>query len=136
MSRTKEQKAWDAFKAGVDPRQIRALRIENLYSGEGMPDVLCQNRHSSVFWLEFKALDSWPVRDGTKPLKSAFEPGQIAFARSWINWGGWSFVVLRVGLDFYLLDPEDNLTEMTRHDIIGHAVREGKKEIIEYLEIL
>lgn len=136
MSRKCEQKAWDSFKRGIDPRKLKAYRIENLYSGDGMADTLIQNRNKGVFWLELKAMEDWPVRETTKPLRGIFEPGQLGFGQSWLFWGGWSFVLLRVGTEFYLLDPRLDLENMTRAQIVTSAVRTGKKEIITYLEIL
>lgn len=136
MSRQREQKVWDSFKRGIDPRKLKAIRIENLYSGEGLPDTLIQNRNKCVFWLELKALEDWPAREATKPLRGVFEPGQLGFAQSWLFWGGWSFVLLRVREEFYLCDPRLDLENMTRSQIVLSAIRTGKKDIITYLEIL
>lgn len=108
------------------------MRVENLI-GNSTPDVLCINRRGVVFWIENKALEAWPVRAETKPLRTAFEPGQLAFGRDWRNWRGLSFVLLRVGLEYYLLNPDDPLDSMTKHELMTLSMN-GKKEIIEYLE--
>jgi hypothetical protein len=136
MTRKKEQKSWDNFKSSLNPRTLKPYRIENLYTGDGMPDVLMINRRGVVFWLENKALDGWPARESTCPLKSVFEAGQLGFGRQWMEWNGLSFVLLRVGLDFFLMDPRDNLQFMTQTDIYGHCIAHGKIEIIKYLENL
>ena len=137
MSRDKEQRAWDSVSRSIDQSKLKALRIENLYSGEGMPDVLCINRKGTVVWIENKALEAWPARASTAPLRTAFEAGQLAFGRAWRFWNGNSFVLLRVGKDQYMLmNPELPLDSMTKSELIGAAVQLGKKEIIEYLETL
>lgn len=135
MARTPEQRSWDTFSAAIDRRKIWAQRVENM-ALNSMPDVVCTNRRGAVFWIENKAINGWPSRDSTTPLRNAFQPGQLAWARQWKEWSGNSFVLLRVGLEYYLLDPADNLQVMTKYDIIGHAIEQGKKEIIEYLENL
>ena len=137
MSREREQKAWDSVSRAIDQRKLKALRIENLYSGDGMPDVLCINRKGTVCWIENKALAEWPKRDTTFPMKESFEPGQLAFGRMWKFWGGNSFVLLRVGKDQYiLLNPDLALNMMTKGELILSAIQLGKTEIIEYLEQL
>jgi hypothetical protein len=137
MTRQREQKSWDAFSKAFDPRQLKPFRIENLYSGSGMPDVLLINRRGTVFWIENKAIENWPVRATTKPLRDAFEPGQLGFQRQWREWHGIAFTLLRVGLDYYLLDPDEPLDEMTREELVELAViQHGKTEIATYLENL
>jgi len=133
MARTKEQRSWDTFSKAIDPKSLKCIRIENLYS-DGIPDVIVQNRRGATIWIENKALDCWPVRATTKPLRTAFEAGQLAFGRDWINWGGHAFVLLRVGLDYFLLDPACDLKDLTRDEIETGAVSVGKQEIIGYLE--
>lgn len=134
MARTKEQRAWDSFSKSVDKSRLKLQRIECLYSGEAVPDVLGQNKKGVAFWLELKALDGWPKRNTTCPMKGIFEPGQLAYLRSWWHWQGRAYVLLRVGLDYYLMDPRDNLEVMTHHDIIGHCEEHGKEDIINFLE--
>lgn len=136
MSRQREQKSWDTFKNSLDPRTLKPFRIENLYTGSGMPDVLMINRRGVVFWIENKAIERWPARDSTCPMRGIFEPGQISFGRQWIEWHGLSFVLLRVGLEYFLMDPRDNLEQMRQTDIYGHCLEHGKAEIIKYLENL
>jgi hypothetical protein len=136
MTRQKEQKAWDTFSRGIDQRELKALRIENLYSGDGMPDVLCINRQATVFWIENKALEDWPARESTRPMRESFEPGQLGFGRMWKAWNGLSFVLLRVGTRYFLLDPDDPLDMMTQEEILSNCLVEGKNDIIAYLERL
>jgi hypothetical protein len=136
LARTKEQRAWDNFSGSIDRRRLRPLRVENLV-GDGTPDVICINRQGSSFWIENKALDDWPKRASTHPLKVAFEPGQLPFAREWIEWGGHAFVLLRVAVhDWLLLDPFQPLPEMTKDELVAKSVRIGKDEIIKFLEVL
>jgi hypothetical protein len=137
MSRTKEQKAWDSFSGSIDQKKLKALRIENLYSGESMPDVLCISRKGTVFWIENKALEAWPARATTAPMKNSFEAGQLTFGRMWKFWGGNSFVLLRVGKDQYiLLNPDLPLNSMTQEEIIKSTIYLGKDVILNYLESL
>lgn len=133
MARLKEQRAWDNFKLALKAREINVRRVENQI-GEGMSDVIGINRHRWVFWLENKALDSWPVRSSTLPLLGAFEPGQVPFMRNWCEWGGNAFVLLRVDKEFYLLNPKLQLTALTKDELIGTAVVIGKKHIVDFLE--
>jgi DNA-binding XRE family transcriptional regulator len=133
----RETRAWDSFKRSIDQSKLKVLRIENLYSGEGMPDVIGINRKGTVFWIENKALEEWPARASTMPLKNSFEAGQLGFGRAWRFWNGISFVLLRVGKDQYmLLDPNQPLDSMTGKELIESAYQLGKKEIIAYLEEL
>lgn len=133
MARLKEQRAWDNFKAALVGRDVKCKRVENQI-GEGMPDVIGINRNGWVFWLENKAIEKWPVRASTLPLKGIFEPGQVPFMRSWQDWRGNAFVLLRVDKEFYLLNPKLALTDLTTSEIIATAVVVGKKEIVNYLE--
>lgn len=103
---------------------------------DGMSDVIGQNRRGVVFWIENKALPEWPARHTTFPLVDSFEPGQIPFMRQWKWWNGHAFVLLRVGLDFLLLDPNMDLKAMTALELIHGATRQGKLAICEYLERL
>lgn len=137
LTRQREQKSWDTFSKGLDPRQAKPFRIENLYSGDGMPDVLLINRRGTVFWVENKAIEKWPARATTLPLRDAFEPGQLSFQRQWREWHGIAFTLLRAGLDYYLLDPDEPLDKLTREELISRAtVMHGKIEICTYLENL
>jgi hypothetical protein len=137
MSRTLEQKSWDSFSGAIDPRKIKAIRIENLYNGDGMPDVLCINRRGTVFWIENKAIEEWPKRESTFPMKNSFEPGQLTFGRMWKFWGGLSFVLLRVGKSQYIiLDPDLPLDSLTQHELITQSYFLGKDVIMNYLESL
>lgn len=140
MSRTKEQRGWDTFSAGIDPSKIKWHRIENLYSGDAMPDVYAINRNGFSFWIENKAIDDWPVRASTCPLRNAFEPGQLAWGRQQRFWRGHSYVLLRVGSgrasEYLLLNPEHDLEEMRKDGLLASAFVVGKKAIIEYLEVM
>ncbi|USN16402.1 putative nuclease [Luteibacter phage vB_LflM-Pluto] len=112
-----------------------SLRIENL-AGDGTPDVKSINRNGVSFWIENKAIDGWPKRPGTAPLRDKFEPGQLPYLRQWRQWGGKSFVLLRVDKEFFLLDPSLNLPSMTSEQIIASAIVIGKEPVIKYLENL
>lgn len=133
--KTKEQKSWDTFKRTSHPRQMRSWRVENLIIS-GMSDVVSINANGTVFWLENKALDSWPARVSTYPLRTAFEPGQLPFMREWKKWKGRAFVLLRVEKDYYLLDPDLPLDGMTKDYLISRALLTGKDAIIKFLEEL
>lgn len=138
MSRLKEQRSWDNFKTAVHESKLKLERIENM-AREGMPDVIGQNRNSTVFWIENKALETWPLRQNTKPLANVFEPGQVPFLRSWRQWGGHAYVLLRVAALHYLLDPiceAGDLRELTQQQLIAGALCGGKFAIVEYLEKL
>lgn len=133
MARTKEQRSWDTFKAHIDGRQILTVRVENMV-GNATPDVIAVNRKGVTFWIENKAIGRFPVRAATPVLGSAFEPGQLSFARAWMNKGGYSFVLLRVDQAYYLLDPRLPLEEQNTHELCEHALAATKSRIIEYLE--
>jgi hypothetical protein len=140
MSRLKEQKAWDVFKSHTDYNEhLRLWRVENSCC-DGMCDVYGLNDFSTSFWIENKALDAWPKRATTLPLRAVFEPGQIPFMKEVRHYGGYSFVLLRVGSDeWYLLNPKNyykELVDMTRDEIESHAVAVGLGKIIVMLEQL
>jgi hypothetical protein len=131
VARLPEQRAWDTFSRDVG--ETLTFRVENMCV-DGMSDVIGINRQGTVFWLENKALAGWPALSTTFPLRDVFEPGQIPFMRQWRWWKGHAYVLLRVGLDYYLLDPRMDLKEMTAMEIIDGAIHIGKRTIQNYLE--
>lgn len=131
----KEQKLWSNFR-DYSIGLLNMHRIENMIA-EGMADVIAINREGAVFWLELKALDKWPARATTCPLKGKFEKGQLPFLRQWRSWKGHSFVLLRVGLDYFLLDPRLDLDKLTKDGLVELAAFvKGRAEVREYLEDL
>lgn len=137
MARLKEQKAYDTFKLHAAGR-IDLNRIENMIA-EAMPDVIAINRRGVVFWLELKALEAWPARSTTVPLKGKFEKGQLGFLCSWrTGWQGQSFVLLRVDKVYFLITPSMDLDKTwTRSDIESQSILSGSPvDIIEFLESL
>jgi penicillin-binding protein-related factor A (putative recombinase) len=135
----REKKAWKNFLDSADSSKLKFKRIENII-GDGMSDVIGMNRRGSVFWLENKALESWPARSTTLPLKGVFEPGQIPFMREWCQWGGNAFVLLRVGFEkdneFYLISPNPyDPRDMDKEAILNLSII-GKVSIRKYLEEL
>ena len=135
MSRLPEQKAWDNFSGTVPLTKLKLFRVENMCV-DGMSDVLGINRKGTVFWIENKAIPEWPPRPTTCPLKDAFEPGQIPFMRQWKWWGGNAFVLLRVNVEFVLLDPDADLRSMNAMELLTGAISKGKRSIYEHLESL
>ena len=77
----KEQRLWNNFH-DIARGSLNMHRIENMIS-DGMADIIGINRIGTAFWLELKALDKWPARDSTCPLKGKFEKGQLPFLREW-----------------------------------------------------
>lgn len=141
MAKFKEQLTYDTFKSGC-LGTLKLERIENQL-GQGMPDVLGTNRSGTVFWLELKALDEWPKRATTCPLKGKFEKGQLAFmAAHRTGWNGEAFVLLRVGKLYLLLKPFMDLESYTKEQLCDTSrasnpvVAVGKDPIIEYLKAL
>lgn len=101
-----------------------------------MPDVVCQNNYGTTFWLENKDVEYWPKRPDTKVLSRAFEPGQLGWARAW-NWrGGYCFALVRIEGEYFLLDPDMKIEEMTRAQINHSALGIGKADILEFLYTL
>lgn len=135
MSRLPEQRSWDSFRGIVDGSRLKVFRVENMCV-DGMSDVVGINRSGVVFWCENKAIEEWPAKPGTFPLRDAFEPGQIPFMRQWKWWKGHAFVLLRVKIDYYLLDPNFNLHQMTALELINSAILVGRRAICEHLERL
>ncbi|QOV06267.1 DNA helicase [Burkholderia phage Maja] len=139
MARKKEQLLYDRFKDKAENRLL-FHRIENLMMN-GMPDMIVQNRRGVTAWVENKAIDAWPVRASTIPLRSAFQKGQLSFLRECISWSGNAFVLLRVGkgigAEYYLLDPNQALDCMSRAYLIERACFAGGLDaIVTYLENL
>jgi len=135
LSRLPEQRAWDSFRGIIDGSTLNVCRVENACM-EGMPDVVGINRRGVVFWCENKAIDGWPERSSTFPLNDAFEPGQLPFMRKWKWWNGHAFVLLRVKIDYYLLDPNMDLNKMTALQLIHSSIKTGRRAICEHLERL
>jgi len=133
MALAKEQRAFATVKESSLGR-LNMKRIENSITA-GMPDVILINRKGTVVWLELKALDEWPKRATTAPLKGKFEKGQLAFMREWRSWKGHSFCLLRVGTVYYLLDPRSQLDELSTQQLTEMAVV-GKDAVIGHLEDL
>uniref|UniRef100_A0AAU7VGS3 DNA helicase n=1 Tax=Serratia phage Spe5P4 TaxID=3159438 RepID=A0AAU7VGS3_9CAUD len=130
---TEEQLAWNSLKPSLEGR-IKATRIENML-GEATPDINALNRRGTTFWVELKALKSWPVRATTAPLKNKFEKGQLSFLRSHISWKGKGFVLLRVASrEWYLLNPAVDLEACTKEGIIDASFAIGKENVISFLE--
>jgi hypothetical protein len=141
MSRLREQRVWDTFKRHSDYTDIRCWRVENQHC-DGMGDILGINLKGTVFFAEMKSLDEWPVRPTTPPLRGAFEPGQIPFLKEWDNYGGNSFILLRVmkGDEWLLLRPYAvdgvEVIDQTHAQLRLHSERDELDEIIEFLEEL
>jgi penicillin-binding protein-related factor A (putative recombinase) len=141
MSRLSEQRVWDTFKRHTDYTDLRLWRMENRCC-TGMSDILGINLQGTVFFAEMKSLDEWPARDKTPPLHSAFEPGQIPFLKEWEDWGGNSFVLLRVMdcNEWLLLRPHAiggvELIDQTRAQLWKYAERNSLESIVEFLEEL
>jgi hypothetical protein len=132
--RSREVWAWNTFSKGINGNLITE-RVENL-CGNGMPDVVCQNSNGVTFWIENKDIEFWPKRPTTVVMSRTFEPGQLGWARQW-NWrGGYSFVLARIEMEYYLFDPSKKIEEMTRHELVACAIRIGKADILEYLYTL
>ena len=136
MSKLKEQKAKHNFQKHSLGR-LNIKLVENQI-GQGMSDMICINRRGTVAWLEAKAIDNWPVRPSTLPLKNAFEPGQIPFMKEWCSWKGNAYVLLKAEDEFYLIHPKGqfDVVDMTQAEIRALSVRSGIEEIITYLEAL
>lgn len=119
---------------------LKIFKIENTVNN-AMPDLICENRKGTAFFIEAKHLVEWPKRDSTFPLRSKFEKGQQAFGSSWVSWGGHDFCFLKVGAgrdyEFYLL-PFNNgrLSEKTKDELIDCSIMIGLQNIIDYLGAL
>lgn len=129
----KERRAWATFKSHIKANLLKIERIENQIV-DGMADTIGTNRNKVPFWMETKALHAWPKRASTLPLLSAFEKGQLPFLRGWAFWGFRTFVLLRVGKEYLLLNPKDAIDAMTREQLELHAYAIGHHAIIKYLE--
>lgn len=141
MSRLPEQLAWDKLKRHTDNvAELKLWRIENEH-GDGMSDIYGINRTGTSFWLESKAIASWPIKPGTCPLKRKFEPGQIPFLKQICYFNGRAYVILRVTErdEWYLIHPKMSAIEvvdMTRRDIELHAIENNLQNIISFLSYI
>lgn len=118
--------------------RLKIFKIENKIPGP-IPDLICENRKGTSFWIEAKQIIKWPSRSTTCPLKGAFERGQQGWSRAWISWGGNAFCLLRVGegrsYEFFLLDfTGEDLERVTLDDFERVVIKKGISNIIEYLE--
>lgn len=134
----RETNAWSSFNKRCLGR-IRFWRVENQLTS-GMSDAIGINPRGVVFWIETKALEEWPKRDSTIPLRSSFEKGQIPFLKEWISNNGNGFVLLKAEKEWFLLNPIGrkfgDLVELTQAQIRYDAVMTGVDQIVNYLESL
>jgi hypothetical protein len=132
----RELAAVNAFKKDSLGRLL-IDRIENSQRSS-MADTTMQNRAGVIAWVEAKALESWPARPNTAPLRGAFEKGQLPFLRERISWGGKAFVLAKIESDWLLLNPMVPLEEVTKQQLFeepdGVIFAFGKEECIKYLE--
>ena len=135
LNNQKEKNGWDTFRRSL-PADIRCWRIENQLV-DGMADVVGLNANGHFFWLENKALDDWPKRSDTLPLRRVFEKGQLPFLREIRSRRGHAYVLLRVDKQFYLLDPYKlDLQQATKDDLIATCISSEKPYIIHFLRHL
>jgi len=86
----REQRMWKAIRPILKAARLDPVRIESPIS-VGVPDVSI-----APGWIELKAVERWPVRDG--PLRvDHFTAGQRAWHIRRNQCGGGSWVLLRVG---------------------------------------
>lgn len=111
MSRLKEQKLWDRFRANMKRPGLKLYRIENLV-GAGFPDVLAISRlgptsKGRVVGIELKAIDAAPVRPTTPLLgdKVGTSVEQRNWHLEWAQHGGTSYFLVGVGSRSNLLVP-------------------------------
>ena len=131
----KETKAWNVFEKHMDTSKLKRERLET--NREAFPDVILENRHGAVILLENKHIDEWPKRPTTCPLVDAFEPGQLAFLRSWCQWNGNAYVLLHVGegqREVLLLPPQHPLEQMNTVDLHDYAIALNRLSILTFLE--
>lgn len=132
----REKKARNLFRSAAEGI-LKVELIENQAS-DATSDSMCINRKGTAFWIEFKALEEWPVRNSTLPLRKAFRPGQVPFMKAWKSWNGKAFVVLKVEKDWLLLDPKSStgfdLVDLNKIEIKNENIAYGLAQIIEHLE--
>lgn len=135
MASLKEQRAYKAFQdASVGVLNVK--RVENQV-GDGMSDIVAQSHYGFDIWLEVKALEELPKRATTAVLRGEFRPGQLPFLREKISWGGHGFALLRVGRDWFLLDPTADPEAITKAELTTKAIAYGSVAmIVNYLENL
>lgn len=132
-NKQRESAAWSNFDGSIDKGRLLTHRVENM-EGNGTPDVIMKNNYGTVIWCENKALEVWPKRPTTCPLKHSFERGQLGWMREWKFKNGHAFCLLRVeDKEFYLLDPAWRIEEKTRAELLSLATATGKTQIIEFL---
>lgn len=101
-------------------RSLDAISIENGV-GLGTPDV-----NYADGWLELKDVDAWPAHPETPLALPHFTPQQRVWHLKRARAGGESYVLLKVGEDWALLDGRwaaQYLGKSTKEVIMTHAVR-------------
>lgn len=132
----REQRATSVLSKSVEGGRLLVHRVENM-CGNGTPDNVCINNFGTTIWFEMKDVDVWPKRPATAPLASAFEPGQLPWARAWNFRGGNSLVCARIEGEFYLFNPSTHrIEELGRHELVKAALAIGKENVLQYLYTL
>jgi len=100
-----ETQLWRIARMSLRPYGLMQ-RIETT-TGSGVPDVSYAFSTKSRYgngWIELKHVPRWPARDDSPLRIRNLSVHQVRWLRRWRETGGLSFLLMRVGDDFILLD--------------------------------
>lgn len=127
----KESTIWQwMVRWGAGTEGFRALRIENAL-GSATPDVMGSFGRIG-FWAELKAIHGISKDKSRGRLK--FQPGQREFAVDWWRAGFWTFILVRMGDEIFVipggraLDFEEDGT-VGRADLAAKCILEGGNKL-------
>ena len=120
--RKPEQRFWDRAR----PQLLQARwveRIENIVA-DGMPDTVVLNPVNSLTrFVEFKAVEKWPVRANTKVLgrRTGLRQTQLNWHLNWNRLGGKSGILIGIGPhEVVYLDGKhsEEVNDMTKEQML------------------
>lgn len=118
-----EKTFWMYLRDKMKGLPLLLQRIESGGTSRGVPDVAFSS-NGLHGWIELKYISGWP----TRPSTQVKIPSLSAYQKLWLDdhyaYGGSTYLLLRVGLNEFLLfegDQVANLGSLTRNDMIQQS---------------
>lgn len=118
-----ETNMWRNMRKRMHPYWEQATRHEDKFAS-GIADVsfVCNGMHG---WLELKKIDAWPKRKNTIVRCRHYTPEQRNFLRAKGRAGGNTWLFVKIGREYLLID-------WVRADLFGTLNSEDTRALAEY----